>query len=310
QLALAPYALAAIDRRAVTDAKRRAGLLLAWRATGRPEATKLVAEFLADPDEDVRFLAAKWVSDEKLTPYRAAIVDALANPKLNVRMYLAYSTALARLDGQEVNEAKLADYFLVRLADDRSPAELRAKALQMVPPTHPKLTLDLLGKLLAQDDTALRLEAVRTLAEHRDPKRGQLLLDVARNEKLPEAVRAQALLGLSERSQELLDDLLRFAEADSAALRDEALRALVETKLTPAQQERLGQVARRRPESAALVARVLGQPFAKGRPAAEQTDAWLKRLDGSADADAGRRVFAHPKLAGCFRCHRAEGRGQ
>jgi putative membrane-bound dehydrogenase-like protein len=310
QLAAAPDALAAIDRGAVTDAKRRAGLLLAWRATGRPEATKLVAEFLADPDEDVRFLAAKWVSDEKLTPYRAAIIDALANPKLNVRMYLAYSTALARLDGQEVNEAKLADYFMARLADDRSPAELRAKALQMVPPTHPKLTLDLLGKLLAQDDTALRLEAVRTLAEHRDPKRLRLLLDAARNEKLPDAVRAQAILGLSEKSQEWLDDLLGLAEGDSATLRDEALRALVETKLTPAQQERLGQVARRRPESAALVARVLGQPFAKGRPAAEQTDAWLKRLDGPADADAGRRVFAHPKLAGCFRCHRAEGRGQ
>jgi putative membrane-bound dehydrogenase-like protein len=310
QLAGSPDVLAAIDRRAVTDAKRRAQLLLAWRATGRPEGVKLVAEFLADPDEDVRFLAAKWVSDEKLTRYRPQVVEALANPKLNVRMYLAYSTALARLDGQEVNEAKLADYFLVRLADDRSPAELRAKALQMVPPTHPKLTIDLLGKLLAQDDTALQLEAIRTLAEHRDPKRGRLLLDTARNAKLSDAVRAQAVLGLSERSQDLLDDLLRLAEGESATLRDEALRALVDTKLTAAQRERLAQVARHRPESAALVARVLGQPFAKGRPAAEDTAAWLKRLDGPADADAGRRVFAHPKLAGCFRCHRVEGRGQ
>jgi putative membrane-bound dehydrogenase-like protein len=310
QLGHCPDVLAAIDRRSVTAARRRAGLLLAYRASGRPEAAKLVAEFLADPDEEVRFLAAKWISDEKLTQYRAPVVKALANPGLNVRMYLAYSTALARLDGQEVNESKLADYFLVRVADDRSPADLRAKALQMVPPTHPKLTLDLLDKLLAPNDPALRLEAVRTLAEHRDPKRVRLLLDAARNEKLPDAVRAQAILGLSERSQELLDDLLRFAESDSAMLRDEALRALVETKLTPAQQERLGQVTRRRPESAALVARVVGQPFAKGRPAAEDTAAWLKRLDGPADADAGRRVFAHPKLAGCFRCHRVEGRGQ
>jgi putative heme-binding domain-containing protein len=57
------------------------------------------------------------------------------------------------------------------------------------------------------------------------------------------------------------------------------------------------------------VARALGKPFAAGRPAAADTDAWLKRLEGPADADAGRRVFFHPNLAGCFRCHRAEGRG-
>jgi hypothetical protein len=39
-------------------------------------------------------------------------------------------------------------------------------------------------------------------------------------------------------------------------------------------------------------------------------EAWLKRLDGPADAAAGRRVFFHPKLAGCSRCHRVDGRGR
>jgi putative heme-binding domain-containing protein len=48
----------------------------------------------------------------------------------------------------------------------------------------------------------------------------------------------------------------------------------------------------------------------KGRPPADDVDGWLKRLDGPADAATGRRVFFHPRLAGCFRCHRAEGRGQ
>ena len=36
-------------------------------------------------------------------------------------------------------------------------------ALQMVPPTYPKLTLDLLGKLLHGPDPDVQLEAVRTL---------------------------------------------------------------------------------------------------------------------------------------------------
>jgi putative heme-binding domain-containing protein len=225
-------------------------------------------------------------------------------------MYLAYSTALARVDGQEVNEAKLADYFMIRLADDRSSAELRVKALQMVPASHPKLKIELLSRLLGQNDDALRLEAVRTLAEHPDPRRTRLLLDAARNEALPEMVRAQAVLGLSVRSQELLDDLLVLAESDRRMLSDEALRALTDTRLSAAQREQLRKVAERRPESAELVARALGQPFAKDRPRAEDTALWLKRLDGPADEAAGRRIFAHPRLATCFRCHRVEGRGQ
>jgi putative membrane-bound dehydrogenase-like protein len=309
QLARSPGVLAALDCKAVKDPARRAGLLLAYRASGRPEAVKLVPEFLADPDEEVRFLAAKWVADDKLAQHRPLLVEALKDRKLNVRMYLAYSTALARLDGQEVNEAKLADYFLDRVADGRSPADLRVKALQMVPPSHPKLTADLLARLLAQDDPGLRLEAARTLAEHPDPKHGEMLIGAARNEKLADVVRAQAILGLADRSQDVIDDLLHFAEGDSAALRDEALRDLVDTKLTPAQHDRLEAVAKAKPESGLLVARVLGRPFVKDRPKAEDTASWLKRLDGPADEAAGRRVFAHPRLGYCARCHRVEGRG-
>jgi putative heme-binding domain-containing protein len=310
QLARSPDVLAELDRVDIPkNPLDREGILLAYRATGKPEAAKQVARFLADPDEEVRFLAAKWVADEKLTQYRPQIVEALKDRKLNVRMYLAYSTALARIDGQEVNEAKLADYFLERVADEKSPADLRVKALQMVPPTHKALKIDLLRRLLLEDDAALRLEAVRTLSEHPDPKHKDMLLAAAGDEKLSEALRAQAILGLTERSQEVIDDLLRFAEGPSALMRDEALRALVDTKLTPTQQERLNAVARKQPEGESLVSRVLGKPFAKDRPRLEDTDAWLKRLDGPADAAAGRRIFANPRLAYCSRCHRVEGRG-
>ncbi len=139
QLARSPELLAAIERRSLTDSRRRTGLLLAYRASGRPEGLRLVPEFLADKDEEVRFLAAKWIADEKLTQHRAPLVEALKDRSLNVRLYLGFSTALARLDDQEVSEAKLAEHFLDRLADDLSPPDLRVKALQMVPPTHPRL---------------------------------------------------------------------------------------------------------------------------------------------------------------------------
>jgi putative membrane-bound dehydrogenase-like protein len=310
QLARHPALLAAVAGTARTDPRLRQGLLLAYRASGRPGAVKRVPEFLADPDEDVRFLAAKWISDQRLVAYRPLLVKALEDTRLNIRLYQAYATALARIDRQEVSEAKMAGYFFDRLTDDRSPASLRVMALQLVPPTHPRLTVDLLGKWLHQADPALRLEAARALSEHPSPKKWPVLLAAARDARLGEAVRAQAVLGLAGRAQEQLDELLRIAQGDSSALRAEALRALVNARLTAGQRRQLEQVVRRYPDTADLVARVLKKPFAAGRPPAGNLDAWLKRLEGPADASAGRRVFFHPGLAGCFRCHRVEGRGQ
>jgi putative heme-binding domain-containing protein len=266
-------------------------------------------EFLADPDDEVRFLAAKWVADEALAEYRPLLAEALKDRRLNVRLFFAYSAALARIDGKDVNETRMADYFVERLADGHSPPEVRILALQMVPATDARLTPQLLGKLLAGDEAALQREAVRTLAEHPSGRRAAMLLEVARNPRFTDGVRAQAIAGLAEGAQERLDDLLRFVGDDNIVLRDEALRALVGTKLDERQRAGLENLGKARPQAAALVNRVLGKPFVQGRPAARDLPAWLSRLEGPADADAGRRVFFHPRLAGCFRCHQAEGRG-
>jgi putative membrane-bound dehydrogenase-like protein len=279
-----------IDPGLFKDARVRTGLLLAARHSTRPLGrTQMIQAFLKDPVEDIRFLAVKWIADEQLADHRAVVVEAMKDPKLSVRMYLAYATALARLDGQEVSETRLADYFAQRLADDATPSPLRVQLLRQVPATHPKLSLDLLGKLLKSDDTALQLEAVRALAEHPSPKRSVPLLAVFRDAKLGASLRAYALLGLAERAQDYTDELAALANDKESPLRADAARALIGVKL-----------------KAGAVSRVIEA----GRPPAKDLDAWLKRLDGPADAAAGARVFFHPKLAGCYRCHRIDGRGQ
>ncbi len=45
------------------------------------------------------------------------------------------------------------------------------------------------------------------------------------------------------------------------------------------------------------------------QPAANDLQAWLARLAGPADANAGRRVFFHPQGPGCWKCHAVAGRG-
>ncbi|HTU92537.1 MAG TPA: PVC-type heme-binding CxxCH protein [Gemmataceae bacterium] len=314
QLSLQSERLAAIEPRSLKESQQRIGLLLATRASDQrvgsaSDRSNRLREFLRDADEDVRFLAIKWIADHKLDEFRPALAAMLKDRESNVRLFFACSAALARLDERDVSEAKMADYFLERLKDEKSPPALRVLALQMIPASHPKLTLKLLGDLLSRGEPALRLEAVRSLSEHPSTGRERLLLDAVGNAHLPDAVRAQALLGLSGQAAKHLDLLLSLAQDENAVLRQEALRALKDTPLSADQRARLEMTAQRHPEDAALVARVLGQPFAKDRPRPDELDAWLKRLEGPADSEAGRRVFFQAKLAACSRCHRVEGRG-
>jgi putative membrane-bound dehydrogenase-like protein len=232
---------------------------------------------LNDPDEIVRFLAVKWIADEKPPHYREDIEKILADPKLSVRMYLACATALARLDGKEVNEKSLADYFAKRLADQQTPPAQLPMLLRQVPASHPKLTVDLLARLLKSDDAALKMEAVRALVEHPNPKKSALLLNVFRDPKVGDSTRAFATLGLGD---DAAKDLMEVAKDEKSALRIDALRALNGKR-----------------------------DVERDRPAAKDIDAWAKRLEGNGDAEAGARVFFHPKLAGCYKCHRIDGRG-
>jgi putative membrane-bound dehydrogenase-like protein len=302
-----PEALAAIP--SSTSPAQRVGLLLAWRASGQPEGVRRLRGFLADPDVEVRFMAAKWIADENLKEYRLLVAEALNDRDLNVRLFFAYTAALARIDGRDVNESQMADYFFTRLQDPKSAPALRVLSLQMIPANHGKLTLDLLAGLLNGDDAALQLEAARALGELGTAKRLPLLLKAARDPRRHIDARAQAVLGLSTQSQDLLDDLLPLARGDNAPLSDEALRALIGTKVSGDQRAALEEAARTRPEAAPLVARALGKPFTEARPPAADIDAWVKRLEGPSDIAAGRRVFFHSKLAGCYKCHRSEGRG-
>lgn len=312
QLARLPDFLKKLEKAEVGKLKpgQRAHVLLAFRAANIPdESAKVLPWFLTDADPEVRFLAVKWIADEKLNAFRPQLVEAMKDPQIAVRLYLACATALARIDNQDVSEEKMADHFVTRLTDPNASAGLRIAALRLVPATHKKLTLDMLTGLLKQDDAALQFETVRMINEHPDGKRLPVLLDVARNPRLPEATRTHALLGVADRQQDHLDALLSFTASDGAALRAEALRALTGATLSDAQRRQVEEAGKKDPAAGDLMARVLGQPFAKDRPKPEDTAAWLKRLEGPADAAVGQRVFFHPRLASCARCHRVDGRG-
>ena len=288
--------------------RTRLGVLLVERAAGRT-TTDALSGWLDDPDEEVRFLAVKWIADLRLAELRSRMAATIENADLTVRMYQAYATALARIDGDEVSEAKMAEHFVARWPTSSAPISRRLAALRLVPANNERLTIDLLRRLVGNADESLRLEAVRALAEHPKNERFAVLNEIVRDKSLSDQLRAEALVGLSARSRAPIVSLMDLALGDRRVLRDEALCSLTGESLSEHQRGELSELSQQHPETGSLVARIIGGR-ATERPPHDDLVAWLERLDGPADGAAGRRVFFHPKLAGCFRCHRVDGRGR
>jgi putative heme-binding domain-containing protein len=287
--------------------KLRLAILLASRASSEHNSDAPAA-YLSDSDPDVRFLAIKWISDAKLTERRSEIEKMLAKPGVDAREFVGLATTLARLDDKPVDDNALADYFLQRFNDKASPASARAMALRSIPANFAKLRTDSLLGVFKEEDAGLRLEVLRTLTERSDPKAADVLVAVVRDPQQQTAIRAQALVGLSPRASENAFLFLDVAADTNGTLRKEALRGLTQAKLTAEQRKKLESVTVTDDE-VNLRDRVLGKAFVDKRPPLSDTDAWLKRLEGPADSETGRRIFEHPRVASCAKCHRADGRG-
>jgi putative heme-binding domain-containing protein len=91
---------------------------------------------------------------------------------------------------------------------------------------------------------------------------------------------------------------------------DEALRALRGGNLSPQEQERVLNVAvERQASSKELANRVLMNTPPDNAPKPQDHAAWLARTEGDGDPFVGERIFFHPRVGGCYRCHEFEGRG-
>ena len=121
------------------------------------------------------------------------------------------------------------------------------------------------------------------MALREDGNRFSLLVDVANDESQSDAIRAEALVGLSAAAAAQQSLIERFADGDNRVLKQEARRLL----------------------------RLMGQlpPVSEEKPAARDLAAWREQLRQPGDADLGRRLFFSPVGPQCGVCHRHHGRG-
>ena len=288
----------------------------ATRAT--TQARGLVGKYLSDPDPKIRFAAIQWVGEQRLSQYRQALVDGLGSSKISREVFEGTLAALEMLDGKKRGpreEVAGEDFVAAFLADPKTPPAVLSRGLRMLRPDHPALTPGRIRHFLGSSDEAVRLEAVRTLAAGVLPGRFEVLEKLASDARTPTALRAEALVGLSGDPSKH-DKLIALAEGGQTSLRREAIRGLRRSFLSEKDRERLTAAARGDGESLALLA-MLVRPAVERSPSSSASssppnsdlEAWLAKLDGPADPEAGGRVFFHPLGPGCFKCHQVDGRG-
>jgi putative membrane-bound dehydrogenase-like protein len=301
-----------LDLTELDNPAQRLGILLVLRESSDPAARRTIPKFLEDSDPLIRFAAIQWVGDQKLTEFRKSLEAGLARGGLSRSLFEAHLAALERLAGRvklPTDEIAGEDYVARLVVDSAADAAVRRRALRALRPNHPALSIGLLKKLVDSADPAMRLEAVRTLRDSPHQERTALLARLARDEREPNSLRAEAIVGLSPESAGNRAVLVALALDSEPALRHEALRSLRGAVLEPADRARLATLAQGDPESKALLAFVVDPASGAPYPSNSDLDAWVKLLRKPADADEGERIFFHPKGPGCFRCHQVDGRG-
>ena len=271
------------------DPAVRLAAVLVLRDEDDAAARTAVADGLRDPDPAIKFAAVQWVAESNLDEHRAEVASLLSAPGVDQALFEGALAALERLDGEArgpKEEVAGEEYVAALLTDPKrasglSPVVLR-RALRALPPDHKALTETRVKAMLDSPDPALRVEAVRTLRDGRIPGKVETLAALAADARAPTRLRAEAVVGLASAGPGDAKALAVLRDLEKGP--DPVLRAEAARSLRPA-------------------------AVAAGSTKPEPLSAWLARLEGPADAEAGERLFFHPKGPGCYRCHRVDGRG-
>ena len=240
-------------------------------------------------DPEIRFEALRWIADALWKDYLPDIQAMLDDPKLDYRLFEAALAAINTLQGkpsQGVTDTKM---LVDRITNPQTPPRIAAYALRLAPVGNESLSLDALKVLLDRNNAELTQEVVRSLAMRKDQDSQKVLSQILTNESIQEPTRLDALAGLIGTADDEIQHMIKQLAANpSNALGLEAQRVARQSGWIP------------NPH--------ISDPSKSTR----SLDQWLSRLDaieGTPDAEAGRRIFFHVAGASCSQCHRYDGRG-
>ena len=313
-----PLSIAAVQFfiEAVRESKSselRTVMCLGYRNSHPANEKVMIPFMLRSTFPGVRFLGIQWTGEGRHQEFKADLEETLRERANTRQLFEACLTSLDMLAGKPRDpkqESPGEEYVLAALRDEKTSAALRRFALRTLRPDHPGLTTNLLEKLLADKEASVRLEAIRTIRQRPDSERWPALREISGGAKHSTLERCEAMLGLSpgnHADRKLLMQLTADAAPEVSA---EALRALRGFDLEPGEKAELEKLsATLTGPHQELAQRAVDRNPPRDLPQGADLEAWLKRADGRGDPAAGERIFFHPRVGGCFRCHEMEGRG-
>ncbi len=305
-----PQVLASLDLNRLPG-DQLAEILLVARAAQDDRIQDELGSLLKHDDARVRFVATQWIGEQGLQAFRAALNDRLSAAETTGEILKATLTALALLDGASPKDAERGGdkYLAALLSRSELPDTVRVEVIRQLPATHEVFDAELLQELLSSGNEALQIEAVRVLREAKIANRDELLSGVAFDTALPSSVRVEAMVGLPVDTEPQVERLLQLARDGDRAIRHEALRCLYGATLSAEQKQALSGASNQVGDEGFLVRRLIEPVQVSAADAVPDVDRRLEEIPDSGDADLGQRIFFHPRLAGCGRCHRVAGRG-
>ena len=289
--------------------------LILWRAADMqardvPATRRIAAQMLKHKDPDVRFIGIRWAAEAKLTELVPTLEKQLESEADNSRNFAAILLALDRISGR--THENTGEYFAAKfLIGSSKSIPAKIMALRMVSPNHADLSAKFLIELSKQADKTLQREAVRALRLRGGEEALVRLREIVADESSDELLRCEALLALSAADKQDRAMLLTIAhQARNNPLRMESLRMLSGSELSEQEKRDLllamGQLDVRYSN---LLKRLLEPKAPTITPDPKDQAAWQKLVEGKGDPAAGERLFFHPKLATCAKCHEYKGRG-
>jgi putative membrane-bound dehydrogenase-like protein len=270
----------------------RLGLALVFAEANTPTCQKQIPKLLADSDPLVRFVAIKWIGEQRLKDVWNNVKDDVEKrlaTRQELEAFLATSAFLSDEKYDPGKEARGEEFVVKILLDKNTSAERQAFLLRMLRADHPALSDDLLKKYIEGDNAALRLAALQVISQRGSAPKFLDANQMAQENKREKAERLEAISLLSPSNPKDLPTLLKLSKAEVPLIAEQAARTI-------------------RTDEAAAASNALAISRA-GRASAEDLPLWQKTLDSTpGDAKSGSLVFHHA-VAQCSRCHEAEGRG-
>ena len=295
------------------DPRIRTGLAMIMRKlSSRPEVAARIRWLLKDTDPNVRFVALRWIAEEKLSEFLPQLERELHSRSMTGRLFESYLAAIDMVGrdrpGAEY-ERRETDLFSSILSNKQTQSDTLVIALRKLQSAqmrdsfssdHPGLKMELLQDLLSHSSTAVVREVVATLRDFGSPESRQILMEVVRNKNDFSGAAKDAIIALDPADSQQRQQLLQIVcEKNGYSL--VARQTLIDTAFSEAELEQVRQHD--------------VDPDEVFRQSQRTVTRKTNRLDGieqrraAADTERGRLIFFNPRFGKCARCHQIDGRG-